>query len=933
MKIKRIIPLFLLFTLVGCGRNSLPVKQTTGFIPTPYEDMMIPIESIDFTGDESNLTLNINEKHTYSYTYEPSNASVNSLVWKSQDPEIADVSITGEVTAKAKGTTTIEVSSKVETSWKVKYLKVEVYIPLVDFSLNATSLDLDFEQTYQIEPTFEPLDANNKELVFSSTNEAVATVTSGGLIRANKVAGTTTIGVGSKENMSLYKEINVTVSDKTVHVESVSLASPSNELEVGEQITLLAGVFPLDAKEYLNKGVTFITSTPDLVELDAKSGLVKAKATGKAKFVAMCEEIYSNEVEVNIFEVKATKINLINKDDPSKVVPETIELTNRTNLDKYHLGYTYETDHEDRDTPTFDEISYVSTDENVATVNKDGLITALGKGTTTIMVVNPYYPEVSTSVDVRVTIHANSVKLFSTSDVVYVGETLTISATISPTDISDPTCTFEVSNKEVVESFVDGNIITLKGKKVGETNVKVTCDGLTDTKVITVSDVFKEGQYIVGSADYSGPESKPCGEGGSWNAPAYARHMTHECPSTETNLKVQYKETITFHAGDEWKIRMKDSWSELSQYITDAPGCAISTGSGNDMTISGDNILVNNTGKYDIYYKIYNDDGVNIWVCRTPTFSIDKTSVTIALGETAQVKASNFEGSLLVASKDTSIATVSADKNGLATISPVAVGNTTIEFKDDNETLSCAVSVTKTQTKRTIYFNSNGIADKDDAEIFVHAWGAGEDKDEDVKLTLVNGQDIIYTASISNEQTNMVFVRQAKGSNKIDWDNYWNKTEDLTIDTSKNLWLMRGYDTKTDDHEKTYMRGGFDTFDSGVTYKVAHQIFNVVASVGWGNDPFTVGDAVCFAWVWGGSAGGGKWIKVTPDGSSKAHFECEIDITNFLLVRCPKGTIEPNWNQGGDNPGRIYNKTSNLDNDYTGRSITFNSWPDYNPSV
>lgn len=933
MKIKKIIPILLFsFALSGCGKSPLPLPSLNigsgeEIIPTPYVDLMIPLNKPSFSGDESNLTLNIGDTHKYVFEYSPENASLNSLLWNSDNPSVADVSVDGVVTAKSKGEATITVSSSVKVDWTPIKLHVEVYVPLEDFTLSTSSLDLDYEETYQIETTFIPSNANNTKLIYSSNNEAVVTVTSGGLVRANKVSGNAKISVGSEESMTLVKEINVQVTDKTVHVSSVSLASSVNELEVGKQTTLLASVLPVDAKEYINNGVKFLTSTPELVDLDAKTGLVKAKETGEAKFSAICEGKESNEVIISIFEVKATGLNLIDKrkEEPA---PSLIYLDNLGN-GSFQLGYEYITDKQGYNVPSYDEISYISSDESVATVNKDGLITGINKGTTTITVFNPYYPLATASVEVIMTVRAISLKLFSVSDSVDVGLTLTISATVNPTSISDENYQFTVSDEEVVSYVIERNVITLKGLKSGKVTVGVTCDGLYDSKVITVSNVFEEGQYIVGNRDYSEKASKPS-EKGSWSTADLARHMTHICPSSEVGLSVQYKETVIFSVGDEWKIRTKDNWPSLDEYVKDTEGCAISTTSG-PMTISNDNILVNEAGKYDIYYKIYSAGYNMVWVCKNPglPLSINKESLSIGINETDQVQVSNFEGTLIVSSLDLTVATVSVDNGGLATIKGVGEGNTKVEFSDDNSTVSCVVSVTKTVTKRNIYFNSNGIADKDKADIFVHAWGS-EAGSEDIKLTKVSGQDIIYTASIDINQTSMMFVRQAGGDTSISWDSYWNKSKDITIDESKNMWIVDGYKSDVDDKNKNYINGHLEVFNESETYKIATRKYELFADVDWGSvDPFTLDDVVCFAWVWGGSAGNGVWKKLTSTAFKRAYFEVEVDITNFIIVRCKKGTTTPSWEETADVAGRIYNKTGEFSNNYLGSVFSFTSWPDY----
>lgn len=920
MKLKRLIPLLFTFALVGCGKTDLPVKQVhpgeDGGIDTPYEDLMIPLKSLSFSGLESDLSLNIGQSHTYQYTYSPEKASLESLIWESKDPEIASVSTAGVVTANKKGETTITVSSKVKVDWAPINLHVEVYVPLEDFTLSANSLDLDYGETYQITAEFSPVDATNTGLKYISTDESIVSVDESGLITAKQISGNAKIIVGSDDNIGLSKEISVEVRDKTIHVNSVSVSSTVSELEIGKSTILNSSVLPIDAKEYLINGVTYVTSTPELVTLNAKTGEVCAKATGIAKFKATCEDVESNEISIKIYEVCATAINLL--DESGQPAPSNINLSNKDNKNSYKLTYSYVTDKEGRDLPTYDEVSFISSDENVAKVNKEGLITGVGIGSAVITAYNPYYPVATASINVSMTVYPTKVHLFSVSDSVIVGETLTISATITPTAVSDPTVIFTVSDDTVANFVQDGNVITLVGLKEGEVTVSASCGELSDSKTIYVTDVFKEGQYIVGNADYSGLESAPAAKG-SWNVPALARHMIHEESSTETELLKQFKETVVFSIGDIWKIREKDKYVEISSeegsYVIDN-GSAITT-DGTLMGVEDGNVKVNTAGSYDIYYKIYKSGWYSVWVNPTPKFSINKTSLNLVVGNSGKVQAKHYVGSLSVTSDNLAVASVTTNEEGLATISAISTGNAIISFTDNNETLTCNVTVTAEQIYNNIYLNSNGIADKDHAGLWIHSWG-GDVPAFDGQFTLVSGQSIIYNISIPSEHQHFVIVRESGTLESIDWDKYYNKTEDLNVTGNNMMWTMTGYGS-ADSSGKDYMIGKISTFDSSITYSIESREYILKAEDNWGIDSLDSSQAAIFAWVWGGKNNNNEWIKLDYKGSKTAIFNFGVDIDGFLIVRCHKNTVTPNWDEKDhEKPGCIYNKT----NDFTGVTKT-----------
>lgn len=80
-----------------------------------------------------------------------------------------------------------------------------------------------------------------------------------------------------------------------------------------------------------------------------------------------------------------------------------------------------------------------------------------------------------------------------------------------------------------------------------------------------------------------------------------------------------------------------------------------------------------------------------------------------------------------------------------------------------------------------------------------------------------------------------------------------------------------------------------------------------------------------FAWVWGGSYGTGQWIPCSGSGTT-VNFDITDDLTAFLLVRCHKDTVTPDWGAATDSAGEIYNKTNDIT--YSSGQTSYNggSW-------
>ena len=71
------------------------------------------------------------------------------------------------------------------------------------------------------------------------------------------------------------------------------------------------------------------------------------------------------------------------------------------------------------------------------------------------------------------------------------------------------------------------------------------------------------------------------------------------------------------------------------------------------------------------------------------------------------------------------------------------------------------------------------------------------------------------------------------------------------------------------------------------------------------------GSVKIFAWVWTNGLSNGSWVQCSGSGTT-VKLELPSDCDRFLLVRCPAGTTQPNWDATGDTPGKVYNKTPDI---------------------
>ena len=171
------------------------------------------------------------ESHTLSVSIQPANADNQSVSWISSQTAIASVQ-NGVVTAHKVGTAAIIATTVDGGKTATCTVTVESnYKPVSDVSLNYTSIEMTEGDQFTLTATFTPENATNKNIIWTTSNAEVATV-SDGKVTAVK-AGTATITVTTEDgNKTATCEVNVT--EKIYSVEGISLDKTTIELTEGD---------------------------------------------------------------------------------------------------------------------------------------------------------------------------------------------------------------------------------------------------------------------------------------------------------------------------------------------------------------------------------------------------------------------------------------------------------------------------------------------------------------------------------------------------------------------------------------------------------------------------------------------------------------------------------------------------------------------------
>ena len=205
-----------------------------------------------------------------------------------------------------------------------------------------------------------PENAENKSVVWSSSDEAIVTVEEGVLTAV--AAGDAVI---TADCDGVTDECIVTVNEKDIEVESVELNKTEAELVVGETFRLEATVLPEEASGLT---VTWSSSASEIVSVDDE-GNVSALSEGKATITAEAGGVTATcDVTVSSASIPVESVTVSEESIEIKI-GETFTLT-ATVLPENAEDKT---------------VTWSSSDNAIATVSDDGVVTGVAVGNATIV--------------------------------------------------------------------------------------------------------------------------------------------------------------------------------------------------------------------------------------------------------------------------------------------------------------------------------------------------------------------------------------------------------------------------------------------------------------------------------------------------------------------------------------------------------------------
>jgi len=391
------------------------------------------------TLDKSEAAVKKKSTITLTPTVYPSTLEDKSVKWKSSDKTIATVSSAGVVKGVKSGVVTITCTSNATG------LSATCTVTVGTVSLNKTSVTVDQGKTVTLKPTVYPTSLEDKSVKWKSSDKSVATVTSAGKVKGVK-AGVATITCTSVAT-GLSATCTVTVP---------GIAFDPSEVVVRKKKTLtLTPIFYPETVE--DKSVTWETSDKTIATISSvgvvtgvKSGVVTITCTSKATGLSATCKVTVGTITLDQSEVIIRKKN-------------TVTLT----------PAVYPTSLEDK------SVTWESSDESVATVSDDGVVTGVKSGVVTITCTSN-----ATGLSATCKVIVGTITLSKSSATIIVGNTVTLTPTVYPTTLEDQSVTWKSSNTKVA-TVKNGKV---KAVKAGTATITCTSNatGLSTTCKITV---------------------------------------------------------------------------------------------------------------------------------------------------------------------------------------------------------------------------------------------------------------------------------------------------------------------------------------------------------------------------------------------------------------------------------------------------------------
>lgn len=402
-------------------------------------------QSVTVSFNKNVVTLDVGKTETINATVLPKTTADKTLIWTSDNESVATVS-NGTITAVGGGTANITATTVTGNTAICKVKVIEKIIDVSSIRINADKKAVYTGSTLGLSITVNPSDAKDKTITWSSSDNNIATVSSDGIVTGVNPGSVT---ITARSNNGKESVIKISVLDSGDEISSIRINTNGTSLKIGDSLTLVATILPSYAK---NKSVTWTSSDSSVVSVNS-SGVITANKLGTAIITATSSNGKTATSKINVVSksVEVTSIQL-NKSKVEAKVGDKVELygiITPTNASNQKLTWT-------------------SSDNSIATVSY-GTVTTKKAGTVTITATSSNGKSASSTIVIserEVTV--TKISLSKTFTTLYIGQEEKITATLTPSNVTDKTVTWTSANPQIATVSSDG---TIKGVSVGTVEI------------------------------------------------------------------------------------------------------------------------------------------------------------------------------------------------------------------------------------------------------------------------------------------------------------------------------------------------------------------------------------------------------------------------------------------------------------------------------
>lgn len=475
----------------------------------------VPLTGI--TPENATIELVKNQTAQVNYKLNPEDTTVGdkTVSFASDDTNVATVDENGKVTAISEGSAKITITSNADENIAATVTVKVKEIPINSVTLDKVNAIVEKGETTTLKATINPADTtdDDKTITWYSLNEEIATVDpktseSGATVTVKAVSGgTATITATTKNGKTASCKIKV-----PVHTESIEITGFNEglvDLNRGETRVLNVKFNPENTDD--SKEVTWTSSKPEIATVDA-TGTVKALKAGTTEITATTKDgrFFAKKLitvnEKHLDTETSENIKFDKKEEIKVYVGQAQSMNTYFNLNKFleENGITDDV-----------TVNWSVSDESVATIDQNGTLTCLKKGTVTVTAtvvakdgegqeVGTYV--YSTEVEIK-DIPLTAIKFSKIIKEMKVGAKETISILYDPENTTDAKDVTWTSSDPSVISVENGTLTALKAGKA-------TITATVGEKKVSMEITVTENQAGAGTGDKNTGNKGASGKGG-----------------------------------------------------------------------------------------------------------------------------------------------------------------------------------------------------------------------------------------------------------------------------------------------------------------------------------------------------------------------------------------------------------------------------------